>query len=92
MTTSGPGNYTQYSNPEIDALFPAVYEETDPEKQQEMLNQAQEILMAAPNWIPIAEYPTQWGVREGISGIEEKASRPRALPAARRLPGTRKVW
>lgn len=30
--------------------------------------------------------------REGLSGIAEKASRSRALPAARRLPGTRKVW
>ena len=25
--------------------------------------------MEAPNWIPIAEYETQWGVRNNVSGI-----------------------
>ncbi len=69
MTTGGPGNYTLYSNPEVDAYFPGVYEETDSAKQDQMLAEVQEILMATPNWLPIAEYATQWGVRDGISGL-----------------------
>jgi peptide/nickel transport system substrate-binding protein len=69
MTTTGPGNYTKYSNPTIDALVAQIYAETDPAKQNQMLAQAQEILMQAPNWIPIAEYETSWGIRDNVSGI-----------------------
>ena len=69
MTTTGPGNYTKYSNPVIDKLVDQIYAETDPAKQNELLAQAQEILMEAPNWIPIAEYETSWGVRNNVSGI-----------------------
>lgn len=68
MTTTGPGNYTKYSNPVMDALVAQIYAESDPAKQNTLLAQAQEILMQAPNWIPIAEYETQWGVRN-VSGI-----------------------
>jgi peptide/nickel transport system substrate-binding protein len=69
MTTTGPGNYTKYSNPQIDALVAQIYDETDAAKQQQLLNQAQEILMEAPNWVPIAEYETQWGLRDNVTGI-----------------------
>jgi peptide/nickel transport system substrate-binding protein len=69
MTTTGPGNYTKYSNPQIDKLVGEIYNETDPQKQQDLLNQAQEILMQAPNWIPIAESETQWGLRSNVTGI-----------------------
>src|SRR5262249_49342159 len=69
MTTGGAGNYTKYSNAHIDANFPSLYEDTDPAKQDGMLARAQEILMSAPNWVPIAEYATAWGVRDGVSGI-----------------------
>jgi len=69
MTTTGPGNYTKYSNPVMDKLVDQIYAETDPSKQNQLLAQAQEILMQAPNWIPIAEYETQWGLRNNVSGI-----------------------
>jgi ABC-type transport system substrate-binding protein len=69
MTTTGPGNYTKYSNPAMDALVDQIYAESDPAKQNQLLAKAQEILMQAPNWIPIAEYETQWGVRNNVSGI-----------------------
>ncbi|OLB96615.1 MAG: hypothetical protein AUI15_13935 [Actinobacteria bacterium 13_2_20CM_2_66_6] len=69
MTTTGPGNYTKYSNPVMDKLVDQIYSESDPAKQNQLLAQAQEILMEAPNWIPIAEYETQWGVRNNVSGI-----------------------
>jgi len=69
MTTTGPGNYTKYSNPVIDNLVTQIYNETDAAKQQQELNQAQEILMQAPNWIPIAESATQWGLRSNVTGI-----------------------
>ncbi len=67
MTTTGPGNYTKYSNPEVDALVAKMLDEDDASAQAD-LNKIQEILMAAPNWIPIAEYPTQWGTSDSISG------------------------
>ena len=67
MTTTGPGNYTKYSNPEVDALVAKMLDEDDASAQKD-LDQIQEILMAAPNWIPIAEYATQWGTRDNISG------------------------
>lgn len=69
MTTTGPGNYTKYSNPVIDQLVAQIYNETDPAKQQQLLDQAQEILMEAPNWIPIAESETSWGLRSNVTGI-----------------------
>src|SRR6266508_765391 len=69
MTTTGPGNYTKYSNPVMDKLVDQIYAETDPSKQNQLLAQAQQILMPAPNWIPIAEYETQWGLRNNVSGI-----------------------
>jgi peptide/nickel transport system substrate-binding protein len=69
MTTTGPGNYKKYSNPQMDALVAQIYAESDPVKQNTLLAQAQDMLMAAPNWIPIAEWETQWGLRSNVSGI-----------------------
>jgi peptide/nickel transport system substrate-binding protein len=69
MTTTGPGNLTNYSNPVMDKLVADIYSEQDLAKQQQLLNQAQEIAMAAPNWIPIAETETQWGLRDNLTGI-----------------------
>jgi peptide/nickel transport system substrate-binding protein len=79
MTTTGPGNYTKYSNPDIDRLVAQIYDETDSAKQQQLLNQAQEILMQAPNWIPIAGYETQWGLRSNATGITWHPRGPAAL-------------
>jgi len=67
MTTTGAGNYTKYSNPDVDALVAEMINADDATAQKD-LDQIQEILMAAPNWIPIAEYETQWGTRDNISG------------------------
>jgi peptide/nickel transport system substrate-binding protein len=69
MTTTGPGNYTKYSSAVMDKLVADIYAETDPTKQNQLLAQAQDILMEAPNWVPIAEYETSWGMRDNVSGI-----------------------
>ncbi len=62
-------NTTNYSNPEVDALFSKIKSEQDIQKQNEMLKSVQDMLQQDLAIIPMLETKTQYAAIAGLSGI-----------------------
>jgi peptide/nickel transport system substrate-binding protein len=68
--TGGINNYYGWSNPEIDALFTEVQTETDPDRQVEILIEA-ETLIQEQNWtVPIFQFPGLTAWSDSITGVK----------------------
>jgi len=57
-TTSGGSNYGKYSNPDVDRLFSQAIREIDPQKANDMVNQADKILFDQVATLPLYQKPT----------------------------------
>jgi peptide/nickel transport system substrate-binding protein len=62
-------NNNNFADPDVDDLVQRANVETDPERRDALLAEAQEILMGYPNLIPIAEWTTQWAHLDSIGDL-----------------------
>lgn len=67
--TGGGNNAAGYSNPEYDALVTGARNEADTAKREEMLNQAEDILMADMPVIPIYYYTQPKAIQSYVKGV-----------------------
>jgi peptide/nickel transport system substrate-binding protein len=64
-----PSNNTNYSNPDVDKAILALQNTTDPAKRTALMADIQEQVMDDGNYIPIAEYQTQWAYAPNVKGL-----------------------
>jgi peptide/nickel transport system substrate-binding protein len=64
-----PSNNTNYSNPRVDDLVFKLQKTTDGAKRDEIMAEIQDIVMEDGNFIPIAEYQTQWAYSPALQGL-----------------------
>jgi peptide/nickel transport system substrate-binding protein len=68
-TTGGPGNFTGYSNRQVDRLFAKLSRELDPGRQAALLRQIDGQLWADLATIPLFAYPALTATSRDVSGI-----------------------
>ncbi len=62
--------YTPYGNEEVDALLDASKTETDLDKRMDMLNEAEQILIADGAWVPLQARDQWYLLDEDVTGVE----------------------
>jgi len=65
----GVNNMTNFSDPELDALFTKAQVEPDNAKRNEYLAGAQEVLMNKLAWIPLIENKLQFAMQAKVKGL-----------------------
>lgn len=66
-------NYGKWSNPEFDALMKQSYEERDPAKRMELMQQAEAIYAAEQPTAPLLTTGNLWLVSRDVKGFEQNA-------------------
>ena len=69
VVPGGPANYANYDNPVVTKLALAAKVEANTAKRQAQLTQLQNIVQNDVNWVPIAEYKTQWAFSPKLTGL-----------------------
>jgi peptide/nickel transport system substrate-binding protein len=64
-----PSNNTNYSNPKVDEMVFELQDTTDDAERDRLMAEIQEIVMEDGNYIPIAEYQTQWAFSPSLRGL-----------------------
>ncbi len=62
--------YTPYGNPEVDALLDQTKTETDTDERMDMLNRAEQLLIADGAWIPLQARNQYYILDSDITGVE----------------------
>ena len=61
--------YTPYGNPEVDALLDKTKTETDLNARMDMLNQAEQLLIADGAWVPLQARTAYYILDEDVTNI-----------------------
>lgn len=69
-TCEGGYNFAGYCNDEVDRIFTQAGKELDPDRQAELLNQADEILWEDVANIPMFQIPDLVGISSGLDGVD----------------------
>lgn len=67
--STAPGNYSQFSTPENDALWEEAMREADPKKKLALYRKMEDIWMDAMPEIPIYFYMTHWMQKPYVKGL-----------------------
>jgi peptide/nickel transport system substrate-binding protein len=72
--TGGGGNYGNYSNPKVDAMFKQAIAETDEAKSAELANQIDQLITEDMATIPLYQKPTFIAYRNTFVNIRDNAT------------------
>lgn len=66
--TGSDQNYSEYSNPEVDAAIDAALAESDPQARAELTVEAEALIMADQPWVPINDLDVRLYMDDAITG------------------------